>query len=139
MKPFILIIVCISMASYSYSQCAKRLMLESNETHYLDSRGATQRTVEEKSTVEITNSEVTILAGDNPPMKATIKSDTCNWPVPYKEGKSVLKVAFAKGEHIMPATITIEGKDGKTTFLMEIDGQLDRKIRLFATSFQEKN
>jgi hypothetical protein len=38
----------------------------------------------------------------------------------------------------MHATITIEGKDGKITFLMEIEEMPDRKIRVWVDEFGEK-
>jgi hypothetical protein len=139
MKFTLLFLLSLSIASIAYSQCGKKVILESSQTQYLDARGTIQRTVDEKSTIEITGSEIIITPGGNPVMTGTIKSDTCKWKVPFKEGKSVIKAAFAKDQNTMNTTITIESKDGKTTFLMEIDEQPDRKIQLSATRFQEKN
>lgn len=125
-------------ATTLYAQCGKKLILESSETQYLDSRGTVLRTVDENTIIEIIGSEVNIHAGNNPTMKGNIKSDSCGWKTPFKQGKSVLKVAFAKDQNTMSATITIEGKDGQTTFLMETDAQPDRKIRVLAKRFEEK-
>jgi hypothetical protein len=95
--------------------------------------------VEEKSSVEISTSEIIIIPGNGSKMTGAIKSDSCNWKKPFKEGKSVLKATFTReGEDSKNATITIEGKDGKVSFLMEIDEMPDKKIRIVADKFEEK-
>lgn len=139
MKYAILFILCLSGLNAAYSQCGKKLILESSQTQYLDARGTVQRTVDEKSIIELTGTEISITAGSNPAMTATIKSDSCNWKVPFTEGKSVIRAAFLKeGQNTMNATVTIEAIDGKATFFMEIDEMPDRKIRVLATRFHEK-
>jgi hypothetical protein len=39
---------------------------------------------------------------------------------------------------IFGLTITVEGKEGKISFLAEIDEQPDRKIRIVVDKFEEK-
>jgi hypothetical protein len=69
-------------------------------------------------------------------MTGTIKSDTCNWPVSYKEGKMVIKAVLnnENGES-KNVTITITGKDGKITLLFELEGEPDDRIRVAADTF----
>jgi predicted amino acid dehydrogenase len=60
-------------------------------------------------------------------MIAVVKSDTCDWKTLFKEGKSVIKATFTRdGEDPKNATITIEGKNGKISFLVEIAEMIER-------------
>lgn len=123
----------------SLAQCDKDLSLTSSRTEYLDAQGVLQRTVEEKSTIEITKTEVTITPGSDHKMKGTIKSHACNWKVPFKEGKSIIQATFSDEQKgTMNATITIEGKDGGVTLLMEAVEMPDRKIRVPIDKFEAK-
>ncbi|MBA4853813.1 hypothetical protein [Emticicia sp. BO119] len=139
MKNFLLLVlVCFSFAGFA--QCNLDLALTSNKTEYLDNSGTVQRTVDENSTIEIIKKQVLINPGNNGNiMTANITAATCEWPTAYKEGKSVIKADFndPSGEtrHV---TMTIEGKDGKTTFTMEIAEMPDRVIRVTIDSFKEK-
>ena len=104
----------------SVAQCDMDLRLTSSKTEYLDAQGTLQRTVEEQSTVEITRTGVTITPPSDPQMKGIIKSHDCKWKVPFKEGKSIIKATFTDEQKgTLNATITIEGKDGVVTLLME--------------------
>jgi hypothetical protein len=124
----------------SFAQCDKDLILTSSKTEYLDAQGALQRTQEEHSTIEISKTEVTITPGNDPRMKGTIKSHTCNWKVPFKEGKSVIQATFNDEQKgTMNATITIEGKDGGVILLLEAVEMPDRKIRVPIDKFEEKS
>jgi hypothetical protein len=68
-----------------------------------------------------------------------IKSDTCSWTTPFKEGKTILKATLKRaGEDPLNATITIEGKEAKITMLIEIEEMPDRKIRAVIQNFEEK-
>jgi hypothetical protein len=122
-----------------FAQCGKKIVITSSQTEYLDATGTLQKTEEEKSIVEISKPGITITPGDEQrKMTGTIKSDTCNWKVPFKEGKTVIKALFMRENETMNATITIEGKDGKVSLLFEIEERPDRKIRIVADKFEEK-
>lgn len=72
-------------------------------------------------------------------MHGTIKSVSCEWKTPFKNGKTVLKAALEgqQGE-TMNLTITIEGKEGKIDFLAEMDENADEKISIVVDKFEEK-
>lgn len=132
--------ILLASNTASVAQCGKAATLTSSKTEYLDSNMVLQRTMDEKSVVELSDSVITIAPGNEPrKMTATIKSNTCNWTVPYKEGKSLIK-ATLHSEHgeMKNLTITIEGKDGKVTLLAEVEDMPDRKIRVAADAFKEK-
>ena len=140
MKKVIFFLVILVCSEISFAQCDKTSVLSSSQTEYLDGNHTVQRTVDEKSVIEINKSEVVITHGnDQRKMIGTIKSDSCNWKNPFKEGKSIIKVTFTRdGEKAMNATITIEGKDEKVSFFVEIEEMPDKKIRVMADKFEEK-
>lgn len=141
MKKLLILPVFLVGALPGFSQCDKPVKLSVSKTEYLDRDGAVQRTVDENSTIDINATEVVIIPGGDPDKKMTgkIQSKTCTWSVPYKEGKSVVKatVADPSGDQ-KNATMTIEGKEGKLTFLMEVAEMPDRKIRVSVDKFEEK-
>ena len=140
MKKIILATLFVMAASISiYAQCDKRVIITSSKTEYLDADGNVQRSVDENSVVEFDSKEIIITPGDDPIMKGTISSFTCDWKTPFKEGKTVLKTTMTNPNgQSFGLTITIEGKDGKISFLAEIDEQPDRKIRIVVDKFEEK-
>jgi hypothetical protein len=126
-------------AGITIAQCDKKFVLNSSKTEYLDSTGALQRFVDEPSIIEISNKQISIAPdGTEKKMTGPVKSHECNWKVPYKEGKSIIKAALSdQGGETKNVTITIEGKDGVVTFLATIDDDKSKRIRLKADSFQE--
>jgi Cu/Ag efflux protein CusF len=123
------------------AQCGKKTILLSSQTEYLDATGTVQRVDQEKSIVEINSADITIIPGDEQRrMTGKIKSDTCSWKIPFKEGKTIIKALFVRegGQETMNATVTIEGKDGKINLLFEVEERPDRKIRIVADKFEEK-
>jgi hypothetical protein len=124
----------------SFGQCDKEVKLTTSKTEYLDAAGVVQRTVDEKSTIDIGKTDVLIVPGNaDQKMIGTIQSTTCTWTTPYQEGKTVMKALFKEpsGEE-RHVTLTIEGKAGKLTFLMEIAEMPERKIRVWVEEFGEK-
>lgn len=141
MRKIILVALPIMLsAAMSYAQCGKKSIITSIQTEYLDANNTVQKTIDEKSTVEISPTEIIISPGnDERKMVGTIKSDSCDWKIAYKSGKSILKITFTRdGGDPKNATITIEGKDSKISFLMEIVEMPDRKIRVTVDKFEEK-
>ena len=139
MKKIILPILFLIAGISVYAQCDKRVIITSSKTEYLDADGNVQRSVDETSIVEFDSKEIIITPGDDPVMKGTISSFTCEWKTPFKEGKTVLKTTLTNGQgQNFGLTITVEGKDGKISFLAEIDEQPGQKIRIVVEKFEEK-
>ena len=140
MKKILFPLLLVILATTGYAQCEKKVLLTSNLTEHLDGSDSLQRSNEEKSTIEVGKTEITILPGNEQEQKITgvIKSQTCNWTVPFKEGKSVIKAEMSdpRGD-TKNATITITGKDGKVTLLFELADMPDRKIRVTIDKFEE--
>jgi hypothetical protein len=141
MKSILLALFLLAASSaVSLAQCEKKLTLTSSKTEYLDANGAVQKTVDEQDTFEINKSDIKIVVNGNQEMTGTINSNSCDWKVPFKEGKTVITTILEDqgGDH-KDAILTIEGKDGKVTLLAELRNMPDRKIRIAIDKFKEKN
>ena len=133
--------LCLA-AFHSQAQCDKTVELQSSKTDYLNASYQVQKTNDENIVVDITKTTVTITPNGNAQeaLSGTIKESTCDWKVPYKEGKMVLKADLVDpGGDVKDATITIEAKDGKVTLLAEAKERPDQKIKLEVNTFSEKN
>ena len=139
MKTITLIaLLFITGSSISFAQCSKNFTLTSSKTEHLDEKGNVTQTVDEKAFIEVNKQNVQISLNDNREWSGTIKADTCNWTVPYKNGKSVLKTVLTNNNGAEKnITLTIEGKDGKLTLQFEMEGEPE-KIKVGIDSYQEK-
>ena len=128
-----LLLLCHAL---SFSQCDKNVVINSSKTEYLGVDSVVQRTVEENTVIDITRPDITITPGDKK-MTAVIKSETCNWKTPFKEGATILKATFMDDGKEINATITIEGKDGKLTLWVQSE-EMPTIIRVPIDKFEEK-
>jgi len=128
----------ISGSAICFAQCDKKVVLHTSKTEHLDSNGIVTRTDDEHAVVEINKTVLNINVNDDHKMSGTIKSNTCDWKVPFKEGKMVLKASIGdnNGDE-KNVTITIEGKDGKVTLLFEMEGNPDDRIKVTIDKFEE--
>lgn len=139
MKKIILTLsLLIGLSMVTFAQCDKPIVLNSSKTNHIDESGNVLRTEDETARIEIDKSAVNIAVNGEHKITASIKSNTCNWTVPFKEGKTVIKgVADFNGED-QNLTITIEGKDGKVTLLFELENQPGDRIKVSIDKFVEK-
>jgi hypothetical protein len=126
----------------SNAQCSenKTSRFSSSKTEYLNESNAVENSRDEKTTVDFKNKDIIILISGESEQKMTgsIKSATCDWSTPYKVGKSVYKATIVdEGGDVKNATITIEGKDSKLTFVVEVEEMPGKKIRLVADKYEE--
>jgi hypothetical protein len=145
MKSTILaLLLLVAGSTMSLAQCDKKVVLHASKSEQLDGSGAVQGTKDEQTTLEIDKTGVTVsISGNEGDQKLTgaIKSNTCNWKVPFKEGKTVITTTLKddSGNDPKDFTITIEGKEGKVTLIAESPSMPDRKIKLYIEKFEEKN
>ena len=139
-KTFFLSLLVIA-GMISYAQCDKKFVLTSSKTEYLNATNVLQRTVDEMTTIEVSKSEIIITPGaKEDKLNGTIKSATCDWKVPFKEGKTIIKALITDPSgDAKNVTITLKGKDGKLIFLIELDDDSDKKIRVAIDKVEEKN
>lgn len=138
-KQVLVLLIAAAAGTSSYAQCDKKVLVVSSKTEYLNGNGEVQRSVDETTTVEYDTATIVITPGDDPTMTGTIKSRTCEWKVPFKEGKTVIKAILTNPQgQTMNLTITIEGKEGKISLIAEIEEMQDQKIRVQVDKFEEK-
>ncbi|MGA0558634.1 hypothetical protein ACO2Q8_18375 [Larkinella sp. VNQ87] len=141
MKNVLLLPLLLIGVAPVFGQCDKTVALSTSKTEYLDASNTVERSVDEKSSIEMNGSEVIIIPGGKTDHKMVgkIQSNACAWSVPYKDGKSVVKALFQDPSgNQQNATLTLEGKEGKLTFLMEVAEMPGRKIRVSVDEFAEK-
>ena len=141
-----ILITCLLLAAGStiaMAQCDKKVSLTSSKTQHWDSQGALKHTDDEKVIVEFTKSDVTVSIdhdGGQQKLSGKIKSDTCDWKVPFKEGKTRLHVTLSNDEgESRDYTMTIIGKDGQLSFMAESKDEPDDIIKLEVEKFEEKD
>lgn len=141
MKKIVLSALLLCGAATTFGQCDKQTVLTSSKTEYLDNSGNVEHSADEKTTVEVFKDRIIVAPGSAPaPMTGPISSHTCNWTVPYKEGKSVIKAKITdEGGNPLNLTLTIEGKDGKLTLLAQIEEMPERQIRVPIDTYKEKS
>ncbi|MFD0793302.1 hypothetical protein ACFQZX_06705 [Mucilaginibacter litoreus] len=128
------IVLCAITATFA--QCDKAVTLKSSETSFLDGQGNVTRTKAEDVVVTITPTDITIEPNDDPKMTGKISSKTCNWTVPFKEGRMVIKSTITGQGDEKHITVTVEGKGGKVTLTFEAEEMKDRKIQIVADKFE---
>jgi len=114
----------VAGSTISFAQCDKTVTLTSSKTTHLDESGNVERTKDEKAVITITPTDITIVPGDEEhKMTGKITSKTCDWKVPFKEGKTVIKsIVSGDGGDDKDITVTIEGKNGKVVLTFEAVG-----------------
>src|ERR1700749_4880010 len=120
MKSIIFSILLLAAGStVCFAQCDKKLTLSASKTQHLDGDGNLKDTRDEKTTVEITKTDITVsITNDNGDEKMTgkVKLVSCEWKTPFKDGKMVISTALNNGNNEdRNFTITIEGNNGKPT------------------------
>jgi hypothetical protein len=139
-KTILSFLLLIAGCAVGFAQCDKKIILTTSKTEHLDAQGKLTRTVDEKAIVEINKNDLTINVNDEHKMAGKIKSDSCYWKVPYKEGKTIIKATLGDDQGAdKNVTITITGKDGKVTLLFETEGEPDDRISVAIDKFEEEN
>jgi hypothetical protein len=126
-------------SAVGFAQCGKSVELNSSKTEHLDANGVVQRTDDETAIIDLTKTSLNVSVNGERKITGTIKSEVCDWKVPFKEGKTIIKASVSndQGEE-RNVTVTIEGKDGKVTLLFEMEGMTDDRIRVGINRFVEK-
>ena len=138
--PFALLVLvcCTALNTITKAQCDKNLVLTSSKTEFLDSAGVIKNVVDEKTIIEIAKASITISPASDHTMIGKILSGKCEWKTAFQEGKSEFKTIFEDQGEPKKITITLEGKNGKVSFLVVFDDTPDKRIRVWTDSFEEK-
>ena len=125
----------------SFAQCEKKVSLISSKTEHLDASGQLKHAEDEKTIIEFNKTDISVsITKDNGDEKMTgkVKSNICDWQVPFKTGKTLLNVTLNRADgQSRDFAVMIEGQDGKITLRAESKEEPDDKIALPADKFEE--
>lgn len=132
------LLLVIAGSTISFAQCDKTVTITSSKTTHLDENGSVVRTKDETAVITISNTDITIVPGDEAhKMTGKISSKTCDWKVPFKEGKTVVKaIVSGDGGDEKNITVTIVGTGGKVTLTFEAEEMPGKKIQVVADKFE---
>jgi hypothetical protein len=139
MKQFLVGAILLTAVTTGYGQCDKKTLLTASKTEHLAADSSVQRSDDGVITIEFDKTTFNVNPPNEDPLNGKVDSISCSWPIPYKEGKTRLKVTLTgpQGE-IQHFTVTIEGKAGKVILNAVMDGQPDQRIRIIADKFGQK-
>jgi len=139
MKQFLVATLLLTASLAGYGQCGKKTILSASKTDHLIADSSVERSADGTVTVEFDKTTFNVNPPNEGPLTGKVDSFACNWPTPYKVGKTRIKVtltdANGETEHL---TVTIEGKAGKVILYATGDDHPDKTIRLIADTFEEK-
>lgn len=140
MKKIFLIMLAAATGTLTYAQCDKPYSLTASKTEYLDANNIVQRTEVENTTLEIDKSGIVITRADGGnKMTGTVKPVSCEWKVPFKEGKTVFKSVLNDDGQELNITFTIESKEGKLVVVAQMDDDPNVRIRVAVDKVVEKS
>jgi len=136
-KIFVTAIACIAIGLAANAQCEGTTKWTCSKQTFLDDSGNIVREKDEAATVTASDKKVMIKPeGNDDFMEGDVTDYKCNWSEPGKNGKTVFKSEVTDNTgKLRHATITIEGKDGKITILLEAEEE-SNKILLAVEKYE---
>ena len=136
-----LLLIACAFTIAGIAQCDKKTVYTSNKEEWLNSKYEVQKTDLDKVTVEVSKTSVVITHNDDPndAMKGEAKDMNCNWTELYKNGKTTIQAQLTEGNNdVHDASLTIEGKDGVLSILIELKDHPDMKIKAYVDKYEEE-
>lgn len=133
MQNIILALALVLLTSLaSIAQCDKKIKWQAAKAEMIDQSGTVMDT---KEGITITSDSKKILfelaAEPDNPLEGVVNETACEWKEAFKNGKTVIKANISgRDGNSSPATITIEGKDGKLTLILDMERMQGRKVRM---------
>jgi hypothetical protein len=143
MKKIILLLLVLVIANkQSDAQCNKKILWTATKEEFLDSSGQVTHTDQDSVLLETSDSGIIINHNNNPQdqLTGTMKDANCNWSEPFKNGKSTFKSDLTEvsgDQH--NGIVTIEGKDGQISILLELTDKGGMRIKLYVSKYEEKS
>ena len=141
-KKIFLILSCLLIGLISSAQCDKKITWTASKGEFMNASGEVEKTMNEKIVVETDKTTIVLKHGDREEdaLKGDIKEASCDWKEAFKNGKTKFKSVLEEPSgDIKDAVITIEGKDGKLTILVELVNMEGKKLRIYVDSYKENN
>ena len=130
--------IAIAMGTCCYSQCDKKNSLSATGAEILNELNEIKIKDTQRVTSVVYDAKVFEIISEYSTLNGTIDSIFCNWKIPFKEGVTYIKgvVNFENGDQ-RNIQLTITGKDGKLTLIVDIEHPDASKMRFVLDKFEE--
>ncbi len=145
-KPLIMkkiIFLAVAILGFSFAckaQCSTKVRWTASKMENLDSNMNVVDSKDMNAVIETTAKDIKIDPGqgDEEVMTGTFSNITCNWNVPFKNGKTVITTDIhTSHEDLKAVIITVEAVDGKITFLLHANEYPDKLIKVYVDKYEE--
>lgn len=135
-KIFLSFLLLSGIGITSYAQCNQSVTFNSTKTDYLDASGSVQSSKAENTLVNFDNQDLSIVSNGEQ-LSGAITSSSCDWKKSFSEGKTVLKANVSNQQGVSKSTtVTMEGKDGNVSLLIEMENSPSKKLQLTSDAFR---
>lgn len=117
----------------TFAQCEENAVLSTSKTNLADPSGEPIGVKDEKTVLRFSKTAIMLNIDGVDRGELKIVSQSCNWTIPYKEGKSIINAKLNNSDY----TLTIEGKEGKVK-LHVVKNESDDSILMMLVDKFEK-
>ncbi len=131
----ILITLFVSVAGIlsGFAQCEENAILTTSETNLTDVSGNPVGIKDEKTVLRFSKAAILLNIDGEDRGELKIVSQTCNWTIPYKEGKTIIQATMNDSDY----TIIIEGKDSKVNLTAMKNSSDDNILSMIVDKFEK--
>src|SRR5579871_1199446 len=94
MKRFLAVAILLAAFTAGYAQCEKKTVLTAAKTDHLAADSSVKQSEDGAVTVEFDKTTFNVYPSNGNPVIGKVNSSTCNWPTPFKVGKTQMKVTI---------------------------------------------
>lgn len=133
----IIITLLISLAGTlcTFAQCEENAVLITSKTNLADPSGNPVGLKHERTELRFSKTAIMLNIDGEDRGELKIVSQICNWTIPYKEGKTVIKAILNNSDY----TLSIEGKDGRVNLHVVKNESDDSILSMVADKFERAN
>jgi hypothetical protein len=137
-QKIVCLLIGIVIGTCCYSQCEKKNRLSATGAEILNEKDEVKIKDTQRLTTILFDAKVFEIKSEYNTLYGTIDSTYCNWKIPFKEGTTYIKgvLNYENGDRWV-TKLTITGKDGKLTMLVEIEHPDANKMRFTLDTFEE--
>lgn len=130
----IIVALLISLAGTlsTYAQCEENAVLSTSKTNLADPSGEPIGVKDERTLLRFSKTAILLNINDEERGELKIVSQNCNWTIPYKEGRTVIKAKLNDSDY----TLTIEGKEGRVNLHVVKNESDDSILSMVADKFE---
>jgi methyl coenzyme M reductase subunit D len=131
----IIITLLISLAGTlsTYAQCEENAVLSTSKTNLADPSGEPIGVKDERTLLRFSKTAILLNINDEDRGELKIVSQNCNWTIPYKEGRTVIKAKLNDSDY----TLTIEGKEGRVSLHVVKNESDDSILSMVVDKFEK--